>query len=67
MARGTDDEKRPPRKLSGRARVEWGSSHADKPHRDALEHARPPVKDQPSDNLRDRETVLPDPGSRHPQ
>ena len=44
--------------------MEWGASHDDKPHRDALEHARPPAKDQRADDFRDRETV-PDDSARH--
>ena len=50
-------EKRVQRQVPRRVRMEWGVSHDDKPHRDALEHARPPVKNQRADDFRDRETV----------
>ena len=53
------------RQMRRRPRVEWDLSHDDKPHRDALEHARPPVKDRRPDDCRDREDVH-DPGVQHP-
>ena len=54
------DKKRPPPKRRVPARDEWVSDPVDKPHRDALEHARPPVKDARSGDFRDRETAVPE-------
>ena len=59
------DEKRTAPKRRSRAREEWASNHLDKPHRDALEHARPPVKDPHNDYFRDRETAVPARESQH--
>lgn len=61
----TQADKRMSRQMLRRSRVEWDTSRDDKPHRDALEHARPPVKDRRPDDCRDREDVH-DPGVQHP-